>query len=100
MGRELYADMNKSGGVNRQDAQIVVTEALEQMKGQNLMITGGNLYTWPHTDYITGLPMDSSRYRREQYAVPFVQKVLHGYKEYGTSPINNAADYKEAMLRA
>lgn len=100
MGRELYADMNKSGGVNRQDAQIVVTEALEQMKGQNLMITGGNLYTWPHTDYITGLPMDSSRYRREQYAVPFVQMVLHGYKEYGTSPINNAADYKEAMLRA
>lgn len=32
--------------------------------------------------------------------VPFVQMVLHGYKEYGTSPINNAADYKEAMLRA
>ena len=55
MGRELYADMNKSGGVNRQDAQIVVTEALEQMKGHNLMITGGNLYTWPHTDYILSL---------------------------------------------
>ncbi len=100
MGRELYADMNKAAGVNRQDALGMVGEALAQLNGQKLMVAGGNLYTWAGAEYITSLPTDSSRYSREQYAVPFVQMVLHGYKAYGTSPINNAADYKEAMLRA
>ena len=100
IGRDLFSDMNKEAGLNRQQSLELVGEALDSLSGKDLMVSVGNAYTWPSASYITDIPLDSSRYNREQYAVPFVQMVLHGYIGYGSSPVNNSADYREALLRA
>ena len=101
LGSVLYSDFRKKGGYNRQDALDIIEKALQTAdQNKSLMINTPNLYSWKYADMITGLPMDSSRYKKTDLTVPFVQMVLHGYVEYAGLPINNSYDYKYEMLRS
>ncbi len=100
IGRDLYSEMNKSAGLDRAKSKELTVQSLSLLDGQHTAISTGNMYTWPYADYISSIPLDSSRYNREMYAVPFVQMVIHGLKGYSSEPINNGYDYRHQMLRA
>ncbi len=99
-GRELYSEMNKARGVNRQDAKNLVAKGLERLNDVELRMAAGNLYTLPYASFLTDMPLDSSRYNREMYAVPFTQMVLQGLVGYTGTPVNNNADYQEQLVRS
>lgn len=99
-GRELYSEMNKARGVNRQDAKNLVAKGLERLNDVELRMAAGNLYTLPYASFLTDMPLDSSRYNREMYAVPFAQMVLQGLVGYTGTPVNNNADYQEQLVRS
>ena len=64
------------------------------------MVVGGNAYTWQYADHILGASLDSSRYIKASYSVPFVGVVLHGYKNFAGSPLNMEGDLNYAKLKA
>ncbi len=100
IGRDLYSEMNKSAGLNREKSKEMAVQSLSLLENQHTAISSGNMYTWPYADYISSIPLDSSRYNREMHAVPFVQMVMHGLKGYSSKPINNGYDYRHQMLLA
>ena len=63
------------------------------------MTNGGNAYTWKYADHILDMPLDSSRYIKSTYTVPFLGYVLHGYKNFTGSAINMAGDIRYEILK-
>ena len=74
-----------SAANTREDTKNTVVDILSGIRG--VSVKTGNAYTWASAEYIEGIPLDSSRYKREEYSVPFVQMVLRGYIGYSSSPL-------------
>ncbi len=105
LGDALNSDFDEDEPYNREDSKSFVQQALEYFtseKGANLdvMVNGGNAYTWQYVDHILGAPLDSSRYIRASYSVPFIGVVLHGYANFAGSPLNMEGDLNYAKLKA
>lgn len=100
VGAFLYSDMNTdlSAANTREDTKNTVVDILSGIRG--VSVKTGNAYTWASAEYIEGIPLDSSRYKREEYSVPFVQMVLRGYIGYSSSPLNLAGNMRNELLRA
>ena len=101
-GNALNADYDEEKTSLREETMDYVTEALAYFKDRNydIMLEGGNAYTWNYADHILNAPLDSSRYNKELAAVPFVGVVLHGYVEFAGSALNMEGDIGYAMLKA
>lgn len=105
LGDALNSDFDEDEPYNRADSKNFVLQALEYFTaedGANLevMVNGGNAYTWQYVDHILGAPLDSSRYIRASYSVPFLGVVLHGYSKFAGSPLNMEGDLNYAKLKA
>ncbi len=105
LGDTLNSDFDEDEPYNRADSKNFVLQALEYFTakdGANLevMVNGGNAYTWQYVDHILGAPLDSSRYIRASYSVPFIGVVLHGYSKFAGSPLNMEGDLNYAKLKA
>ena len=84
LGTALNSDFDDDEPYNREDARTFVKRALEYIAGSgdqalDVMVDGGNVYTWKYVRHILNAPLDSSRYIRSSYSVPFLGVVLHGY---------------------
>ena len=94
-GDALNSDYDENKTVLREESKHYVVEALSYFKKDyNVMVDGGNAYTWSSVDHILGIPLDSSRYNAEYASVPFVGVVLHGYVEYAGSAFNMEGDLR------
>ena len=102
LGNTLNSDFNEDNPINREDSKDYTKEALATMKNQgySLMTDGGNAYTWAYVDHILDVDLDSSRYIRSCASVPFIGVVLHGYKQFASTPLNEEGDINYAILRA
>ena len=104
LGTALNSDFDEDDPYNREDSKSFIKKALEYIGGQSedvdVMVDGGNAYTWQYADHILGAPLDSSRYIRASYSVPFVGVVLHGYKNFAGTPLNMEGDLSYAKLKA
>ncbi len=102
LGNELNSDFDENKTVLREEAKTYVQETLAYFKDKNynVMIEGGNAYTFALADHILGVPTDSSRYNSEYASIPFMGVVLHGYVEFTGSAFNMEGDLKYAMLKA
>ncbi len=105
LGTALNSDFDEDEPYNREDAKSFVTKALEFISGANdgqleVMVDGGNAYTWQYADHILGVSLDSSRYIVASYSVPFLGVVLHGYKNFTGAPLNMEGDLNYAKLKA
>ncbi len=105
LGTALNSDFDEDEPYNREDAKGFITTALEFISGQKdgnlqVMVDGGNAYTWKYVDHIVGASIDSSRYIVASYSVPFLGVVLHGYKNFTGSPLNMEGDLNYAKLKA
>lgn len=106
LGTALNSDFDDDEPYNREDARTFVKRALEYISGKNdgtsldVMVDGGNVYTWKYVKHILNAPLDSSRYIRSSYSVPFLGVVLHGYMNFAGSPLNMEGDVEYAKLKA
>ena len=103
LGNALNSDFDEEEPFNREDSKGFVTKALEYFSAQegvDVMVDGGNAYTWKYVDHILNAPLDSSRFITASYSVPFVGVVLHGYMNYAGSPLNMEGDIDYAKLKA
>ena len=105
LGDALNSDFDEDEPYNREDSKSFVLQALEYFTNKDgadldVMVNGGNAYTWQYVDHILGAPLDSSRYIRASYSVPFLGVVLHGYSNFAGSPLNMEGDLNYAKLKA
>ena len=100
-GNALNSDFDENKTILREETKQYVMEALEYFgKDYNVMLDGGNAFTWSYADHILNIPLDSSRYNYEMYSVPFMGVVLHGYVEFAGTPFNKEGNMRYAMLKA
>ncbi len=101
MGYTLNSDFDKKEPYNREDGKNFTVDAFESLAESydSVMTEGGNAYVWKSADHILDMPLDSSRYIRASYTVPFIGYVLHGYKNFTGSAINMAGDIRYEMLK-
>ena len=105
LGTALNSDFDEDEPYNREDAKGFTTKALEYISGKDetalqVMVSGGNAFTWQYADHILGAALDSSRYIKASYSVPFVGVVLHGYTNFTGTPLNMEGDVNYAKLKA
>jgi len=101
-GSDLNSDYDEEETALREDAKNYVIEALSYFKAKeyDVMLEGGNAFTWSYADHILDVPLDSSRYTNEKSAVPFMGVVLHGYVQFAGSALNMEGNLAYAMLKA
>lgn len=105
LGNALNSDFDEDEPYNREDAKSFTTTALQYISGKDdtalqVMVDGGNAYTWQYVDHILGAALDSSRYIKASYSVPFLGVVLHGYMNFTGTPLNMEGDVNYAKLKA
>lgn len=105
LGTALNSDFDDDEPYNREDSRTFVKRALEYIAGSgdqalDVMVDGGNVYTWKYVRHILNAPLDSSRYIRSSYSVPFLGVVLHGYMNFAGTPLNMEGDVEYAKLKA
>ena len=105
LGDALNSDFDEDEPYNREDSKSFISKALDYIStskenGMEVMVDGGNAYTWKYVDHILGAALDSSRYIKASYSVPFVGVVLHGYMNFAGSPLNMEGDVNYAKLKA
>lgn len=102
MGTSLNSDFDEEKTSLREESKGYVTEALAYFKNKNydVMVEGGNAFTWSYADHILNVPLDSSRYVAERSAVPFMGVALHGYVQFAGSAFNMEGNLTYAMLKA
>ena len=102
LGTALNSDFDQKDPYNREDSKKFTTELLQTLKEtyQDVMIDGGNAYTFPYVNHITGVATDSSNYLNASQAVPFAGFVLHGFVNFACEPLNMEGDIDYAFLKA
>lgn len=108
LGTALNSDFDEDEPYNREDARTFITRALEYISSAEtredqtleVMLDGGNVYTWKYANHILNLPLDSSRYIKASYSVPFIGVLLHGYMNFAGTPLNMEGDVNYAKLKA
>ena len=104
LGKTLNSDFDEDEPYNREDSKSFIAKALEYISGSKddlqVMVDGGNAYTWQYVDHILGAALDSSRYIKASYSVPFIGVVLHGYMNFAGTPLNMEGDVNYAKLKA
>ncbi len=102
LGSDLSSDFNKDDPLNREDSKNLMKQLLAKMAEQNdeVMVSGGNEYTWEYVDHILGLPIENTMHLYAKASVPFLAMVLHGSMSYTGTPINLAGDYETFLLKS
>ncbi len=102
MGTDLNSDFDKKDPYNREDAKTYVLKTMQKMYDDfqgNIMLDGGNAYTWKYTRHILNAAIDSSHHTYASEMVPFLGMVLHGYINFAGAPTNMAGDINYEILK-
>ncbi len=102
-GSMLYSDFSQSGnGVHRQEAMNILKKNLSDNADSigRLMVEGGNAYTYQYASDIIDIPLSDSGYYLEDESIPFLQIVLHGYKQYAGEALNMADNMEDCILKS
>ncbi len=96
----LYSDFSR-GGILREQAANIISDTISPLSTRNkVMIDGGNFYKLKNADSVINLPLGTSVPKSGSYTpVPFIQLILHGISDYSGTPVNEAGNINEEMLR-
>lgn len=100
-GSLLYSDYS-ADSTSRQSA---LNNAADQIRvlstGRKTAVSTGFFYAVKNVDLIIDLPMTTSYAAVEGYeAVPFIPLLLHGLVAYAGTPVNDASDPEEMLLKS
>ncbi len=102
LGTDLNSDFNEDYPITREDAKINTQDLLKKIseKYGNVIVEGGNAYTWAYATDIMNIPLGNSRYQLSSASIPFIGMVLHGYKNYTGNVINTSGDIQYDILKS
>lgn len=103
LGDVLSSDKRRTNIINREEAKQLVNSQLKLLKDKtgNLMISGGNAYSWAYSTDLTNVPAGDNPFYLVDEEVPFYQMVIHGCIDYTSGAINlsDSYDKQEIILR-
>lgn len=101
LGTDLNSDFDEDEPYNREDNKEFTVELLNDLneKYKDIMIDGGNAYTWGYVNHILNASLDGSRYMRASQSVPFLGLVLHGSVNIAGKPTNMQGDIEYEILK-
>lgn len=87
--------------VDRQTAVDIWQQGMRAARkaGGELMVTGGNSYAISCSDYIMGIPMESSQFKIATTDVPYYQILTTGLVKTTSTPVNFSKDSDTFYLR-
>lgn len=103
LGAHLGADYDdeENKAINRAQAEELYSGVLgKAAESYELLVEGGNAYTWPYASHIVGLSSTSNGFAQTDATVPFMQMVLHGSISYAGEPVNISGDARHTLLKA
>ncbi|MCL1845906.1 MAG: DUF5696 domain-containing protein [Defluviitaleaceae bacterium] len=100
MGDILTESLFRRNAVDRESARLIVTSQLGRMNEQipNLLITGGNDFTFPYASHLVGVPVQADWQYIIDYEVPFFPMVVHGFIEFAGVPANMREHYDTRLV--
>ncbi|MBQ5330869.1 MAG: hypothetical protein J6F31_06425 [Oscillospiraceae bacterium] len=98
LANTIYGDYGRAA-TSRDKAESIIADIYARAK-QNGQVLSDNAsaYVLPYSDYITNVPVDSSKYDVFDYDIPFYQMVLHGVTPYSSIAVNSEADLTRIVL--
>lgn len=105
VGSMLYSDFSTGKkATHRQQALDMLNSNVDTYVTGNgfsrVMVEGGNSYTWNYVTDIVDIPLCDSNTFQADYAVPFMQIVLHGHIQYAGDALNLADDMTDTILKS
>ncbi len=102
LGTDLSSDFNEDYSITREDSKLNTKDLLAELsdKYKNVVVQGGNAYTWAYATDILGVSLDNSRYQISSASIPFIGMVLHGYMNYTGGVINTSGDIQYDVLKS
>ena len=102
MGAKLPSDFRVDDVTTRERTELIYKDIFQSALDStgSIMVETGNIYSWPYTSDIIGLPSAGSNFIGQGTSVPFVQMVLHGSINYAYTPLNISVDMDFDILRA
>lgn len=102
LGSDLNSDFNEDYPITREDSKVNTKELLAKIseKYGNVVVEGGNAYTWAYATDIVNVSLANSRYQLASSTIPFVGMVLHGYKNFTGGVINTSGDIQYEILKS
>ncbi|MBQ0042058.1 MAG: hypothetical protein KBS85_01880 [Lachnospiraceae bacterium] len=90
LGSELHSDKRRTNVINREQALDVVTGLMAKMdeSGKDIMVSGGNDYTFAYAEDIINVPVTDNDYYIIDEEVPFYEMLIHGCIDYSGTLIN------------
>lgn len=97
----VYSDFG-NGRPGREVCKEQVIKALQQFAAHfsTVAVRQANFYAIPYVDAVFDAPITSSRFKIEDYDVPFYQMVMNGLVDYSTSAVNLQPNEEFTILKA
>ena len=103
MGDMVASDKRRTNVINRQQSKEVIVSQLGLLEGatDNLMINGGNSYSWAYADDLINVPTGHNPFYIVDEEIPFYQMVIDGCIDYTSGAINlsDSYDKQDIILR-
>ena len=102
LGHIQYSDFREEGYAAMGGFSDAVAAMLKQgsESGLTVVVSDANAYAALNADYVTEVPMSSTRFNILSYEIPFYALVFQGYKPLTSSSINLAVNTRETFLKA
>ena len=90
LGDALYADKKRTNVISREQSLDVVKAQFDLLQdtNKNLMVSGGNDYTFPYVTDIINAPITANDYFIIDEAIPLYQMIIHGSIDYSGKQLN------------
>lgn len=97
-----YSDFRSEGYAAMSGFSDSVAELLSKCSDKDLQViaANANLYAALHADYVTEVPMHSTRFNMLDEDIPFYTLVLQGFVPLTSSSINLSANVEKTYLQA
>ncbi len=100
MGDSLYSDKKRTEVIDRNQAMNIVKAQFEKIDGlgRNVMVSGGNDYTFAYSEDIINAPISQNEYFIVDTEVPFYEMLIHGSINYTGKAINLSDVYDQTDI--
>ena len=97
----VYSDYRTDKYYDINEMTETVSRNIKELKedGISMLMNQPNDYALVYADYISNVASFSSQFMVSDYAVPFIQTVLHGWVSYSSPAISESGDIEEAFLK-
>lgn len=98
LSNTIYGDYGRKA-VSRENAKEIVAGVYAKAKENGSVLAENPAsYVLPYADYLTNVPLSSSKFDLFDYDIPFYQMVMHGITPYAGTAVNGDADIAGMVL--